>query len=1230
MKSRRPRLSDAVPYPTPRPVSAVGANGSGKSNLFHAIRFVLADIFGSTRSEERQKLLHEGAGHAVMSAYAEIVFDNSDNRLPVDREEVRLRRTIGLKKDEYYLDRKHITKAEVVNLLESAGFSRTNPYYCVKQGEIMKMATMQDEERLALLKEIGGTSVYEDKKRESLKVMDDTKSRRDQIQETVEFIEQRLGELDAEKDELQKYMEHDRTKRSLEYTVYEKDLSETRAKLDEVEERRRNFVERAKEEDDRQHKTHDEIRTIERECKDKERAVASAKEDLRVADLELRKCVEKRTSADLDVTELREQIQAGEERLAGVAGDKNSLDAAVAEARAKIDALRPKVNASATKEEATESEIGEVNRRLQVLHQRQGRGAQFKTKKERDEWLTEQVADAETTAARKREEVAILEDDVKALKRTIKDERADEAKIKAKLSEEDASLAQSEGEYQEKIGTRNAAQDERKELQRRDAELDAELARKTEEVKRRDKHLEFTMPRELFRGLAAVQRIVKDHSIKGVHGPLIELMECDERFFAAVEAAAANQLFNVVVDDDDVASKIITYLNKEKGGRVTFLPLNRLKTRNREYPDSQDVFPMLSKIRHDDAVRPAMDKVFGNVLICRNIDVAVKYAGSTNLDCVTMDGDAVSNRGAISGGYQDAGRSRLINMKMLRETQRLRSDLRKESTAVKDKLQAAEQAVTAVLGDIQRMESARRHRQQDIDRLKTDVKECGYAASRAEESAGVKSKTAAAIRVTIVDLEAQAADLRAEMATDLNAKLTPAEVKELGELNPRLDALKETKLAATSARLSTEAELGELRATLESNLERRQRQIEATTSEVDISGVEADLARAEAEAAAAAANEAEASAYHTELAAKLAAAASAVEECKASLERLRGEADDAKAGLADDEREMEGLMSKKATLQTKREGLQRKIRDLGSLPGDAFEKYRGKALKTLHSMLSKTNEELAKLSHVNKKALDQYQQFTEQREGLEVRRGELDKAHAKIKELMSFLDQKKDESIERTFKQVSLNFREVFARLVHGGKGELVMQRKKSAAPAPDAENADPNGEPTKPPVTKGFAEKYSGVKIKVSFGQGETMQMKQLSGGQKTVVAVALIFAIQRCDPMPFYLFDEIDAALDPQYRTAVAAMVRAQADAGTQFVCTTFRPELVKVARVIQGVEHAHKESRVREVTLAEALKFVGDEHILEEGKSGKRRAEDDDDEEEVEDDDEEEEEEEEEEYE
>jgi structural maintenance of chromosome 3 (chondroitin sulfate proteoglycan 6) len=291
------------------------------------------------------------------------------------------------------------------------------------------------------------------------------------------------------------------------------------------------------------------------------------------------------------------------------------------------------------------------------------------------------------------------------------------------------------------------------------------------------------------------------------------------------------------------------------------------------------------------------------------------------------------------------------------------------------------------------------------------------------------------------------------------------------------------------------------------------------------------------------------------------------------------------SSLGEREKVMETLMSKAATLSQKREALQKKIRELGSLPSDAFDRYRGESLKSLHKLLSKTNNQLSKLGHVNKKALDQYQQFTEQREELEKRRSEINKAFDSITQLIDHLDHKKDEAIERTFKQVSMNFKDVFHRLVPGGRGELVMQRKRAANRDPEEE-----GEPAANPTT--FSEKYSGVKIKVSFGQGETMQMKQLSGGQKTVVAVALIFAIQRCDPMPFYLFDEIDAALDPQYRTAVAHMVKGQANNKTQFIATTFRPEIVKEATCIQGVSHSHKVSTVQKVALEEALQFVGED--------------------------------------
>merc|ERR1712124_38023 len=121
----------------------------------------------------------------------------------------------------------------------------------------------------------------------------------------------------------------------------------------------------------------------------------------------------------------------------------------------------------------------------------------------------------------------------------------------------------------------------------------------------------------------------------------------------------------------------------------------------------------------------------------------------------------------------------------------------------------------------------------------------------------------------------------------------------------------------------------------------------------------------------------------------------------------------------------------------------------------------------------------------------------------------------------------------------------------------------------------------------------YAGINMKVSFtGSGDTVQLAKLSGGQKTVVALALIFAIQRCDPAPFYLFDEIDAALDPQYRTAIAKMLEAQARDPwnpTQFIQTTFHPEVVMVSTHVYGVTHRNRISRIDRIRPEEALNFI-----------------------------------------
>lgn len=117
----------------------------------------------------------------------------------MDREEVRLRRVISAKEDKYLLDRKQVQKTEVQNMLESAGFSRANPYYVVQQGKIMKMTMMKENERLDLLKEIGGTRVYEERRSESLKIMRETEGRRKQVEEVITDLNKRLHDLDRER-----------------------------------------------------------------------------------------------------------------------------------------------------------------------------------------------------------------------------------------------------------------------------------------------------------------------------------------------------------------------------------------------------------------------------------------------------------------------------------------------------------------------------------------------------------------------------------------------------------------------------------------------------------------------------------------------------------------------------------------------------------------------------------------------------------------------------------------------------------------------------------------------------------------------------------------------------------------------------------------------------------------------------------------------------------------------
>nr|KJB55537.1 hypothetical protein B456_009G081300 [Gossypium raimondii] len=1161
---------------SPKVNCVVGANGSGKTNFFHAIRFVLSDLFQNLRSEDRHALLHEGAGHQVLSAFVEIVFDNSDNRIPVDKEEVRLRRTIGLKKDEYFLDGKHITKTEVMNLLESAGFSRSNPYYVVQQGKIASLTLMKDSERLDLLKEIGGTRVYEERRRESLKIMQETGNKRKQIIQVVQYLDERLKELDEEKEELRKYQQLDKQRKSLEYTIYDKELQDARRKLEEVEEARTKVSEKSSEMYNAVLDSHERFKDLDKKSKDLMKELQGLNKDKEALETKQAEAIKKQTALELDVKDLEERMSGNMQAKEDAVKQLRMLQKEIQESTEELNRIKPLYDNQLKKEENITKGIMEREKQLSILYQKQGRATQFSSKAARDKWLQKEIDDLEQVLYSNSSQEQKLQEEIFGLNEEL--ERLDESIVRRKteIKELESSIAKSR--FNSQKTERDKLQDERKSLWEKESKLSAEIDKLKAEVEKAEKSLDHATPGDVRRGLNSIRKICREYNIGGVFGPIIELLNCDEKFFTAVEVTAGNSLFHVVVEKDEISTQIIRHLNSLKGGRVTFIPLNRVKAPHVTYPQSSDVIPLLKKLNFSSKYAPAFAQVFGRTVICRDIDVATRVARTDGLDCITLEGDQVSKKGGMTGGFYDYRRSKLKFMNIITQNTMSINKKEEELKGIGLELQKLEQKITAFVTEQQQLDAKRVLDKSVLEQHKQDIANANKQKQYTSKALENKRKSLADVQMQIDQLRASMAMKRAEMGTELIDHLTPEEKDLLSRLNPEITDLKEQLINCRSDRIETESRKAELETNLTTNLKRQKQELEAI-----ISAAEADALLDEAESKRQ--ELMDANLLVDDATQQLKRVSDRIDELTKQLRGIKDEKNNLKGledayerTLQDEAKELEQLLSKRSNLLAKQEEYSKKIRELGPLSSDAFEMYKRKQIKELQKMLHRCNEQLQQFSHVNKKALDQYVNFTEQREELQKRQAELDSGDEKIKELIEVLDQRKDESIERTFKGVARHFREVFSELVQGGHGHLVMMKKK------DGDDDDDDDDGPREADLEGRVEKYIGVKVKVSFtGQGETQSMKQLSGGQKTVVALTLIFAIQRCDPAPFYLFDEIDAALDPQYRTAVGNM------ANTQFITTTFRPELVKVADHIYGVTHKNRVSRVNVVSKEDALDFI-----------------------------------------
>lgn len=397
-----------------------------------------------------------------MSAFVEIIFDNSDDRFPTGKNEVVIRRTIGMKKDEYSLDRKNATKTDVMNLLESAGFSRSNPYYIVPQGRVTALTNMKDNERLLLLKEVAGTQVYEARRTESLKIMTETNNKREKIDELLNYIQERLTELEEEKEELKDYQEKDKERRCLQYTIDHREQLAIAEELDNLEERRNAGAENTDDSEERFRQGDRELAEIQAEINELKQQADFLNVDKKQLEAERKEASRAKAKIELDVKNLTDGQSAAQQARSQYQSDVNALESSIQQHEEELAQITPEYNTRAQEEATIKAELDSAEAARQRLYAKQGRNARFRNKRERDDWLRAEINNSYPQLAKVKAVRVQTAEDIAELEKEIADTEKAIAQLREQLEGRGSNNETMQAQIQEAKAERDRLMDERK------------------------------------------------------------------------------------------------------------------------------------------------------------------------------------------------------------------------------------------------------------------------------------------------------------------------------------------------------------------------------------------------------------------------------------------------------------------------------------------------------------------------------------------------------------------------------------------------------------------------------------------------------------------------------------------------------------------------------------------------------------------------------------------------
>ena len=1147
----------------------VGHNGHGKSNFFSAIMFVLSDKYSNIRQEEKQRLIHEGSSQDSRFASVEIILDNSSGRLPIDKSSVSLKRVLKGNKDELYIDNKHVTKGDVNNLLESAGFSKANPYYVVQQGRVASLANMSETQCLELLKEVAGTKVYDERKAESVKLLEETKRKRNKVQETMNMVEERGKDLEQQSEELKAFQQLEKQRRALEYILYKNHVVKAQTNIDKLQAELSETLEQVNSLKLSKNNLTDEIESEQHKLDSANFHLQQGKAALQTMEEEASRLNNQKLQLEYQINSLSEKSQNLNKEHLKLLQEIDHLKEEQKSDSAKLEELKPKYHLATQEEQKLNAKLTAKQRRKDQLFSKQATLLKFKTIGERNEFLKSELkALSELKEETQNKKSGVLQmyeklnSKVSSIETEISQTDKQVAELKANSEEWSNKILELKKSRSEKASSLNNLRYEEDKLLAEKEQLQNKVASN------------FQLMQTLFPGYSSLEKLKFACSdLPGFYGLLLDLIEIPSKFQTCSDVSCKLKGFSIVVDTFETAKKVLERNEKLGGHRIHIFPLEWFRDKlvqQKEYPEGSDSIVLLKQIKTKQGfdLSGLLDQVFGKTVLVRNQDIANKYSKQYKLNCVTPDGQIVYSGGfMVKAGFHDVKKERirayyslLSHKQELNQTEHKLNQLKHQ----KETLSAQE---VQLIKELQEATTAKSEASYKFNLLKSQEQVLSQKRYEAIRKLSEVQKTAESYTKETKEIEENIKNINKDMKKQEIGELSAKEVKELEKLIAETEQFEKAFTKASSSKLELESEIRQLELKLNQLIPEKERKLKEDLQNCNM-GLEArERTDLETEL-----SELETLTHQTETQVKAIA-----EELKEFSLRSRELTERIK-----NMKEREQTISKQiselqvhsqrmeldySSISETKENYSKKMSNLGSISSEEHDRYKNHSRQEIIKLVETNSRELSRYMHVNKRALEQYTKLTDRINSLKERISELDSSESSISELFEHLDQVKDEAIIRTFRSVAQHFSEVFNELVPQGKGRLKMAKG-------EGEGVD----------------KYIGVSISVAFSRAEDVvyKMQQLSGGQKTAVAIALIIAIQKADPAPFYLFDELDAALDTQLRTSLAGLISRAAE-NAQFIMTTFKPELCKTASLLFEVKFLNTASVISRVDSQRALEVI-----------------------------------------